>query len=116
MDFQTRKALRRKRAAVNTRMTRIKKCIDGLQDTVDMRDVNVRLHKLEKLWEEYSAVQDQLGRDDDDEEMQHHELDREAFTETYCKLRARIDRIILEDRRARDVSSAESQTLEHCMK
>jgi hypothetical protein len=31
------------------------------------------------------------------------------LTETYCELRARIDRIISEDRRARDVSSAESQ-------
>ena len=44
-----------------------------------------------------------------DDEMQQHELDREAFAETYCELKARIDRMISEDRRARDVSSAESQ-------
>ena len=62
---------------------------------------------LEKAWEEYNAVQDQLLYNDG--ETQHHEPDREAFTETYCELRARIDRIISEDRRARDVSSAESQ-------
>jgi len=36
-------------------------------------------------------------------------LDREAVTETYCELRARIGRIISEDRRARNVSQAESQ-------
>jgi len=33
----------------------------------------------------------------------------EAVTEAYCEMRARIARIISEDRRARDVSSAESQ-------
>jgi len=63
---------------------------------------------LEKVWEEYSAVQNQLEYNDDDE-MQQHELDREAFTETYCELKARIDRMISEDRQARDVSSAELQ-------
>ena len=62
------------------------------------------------MWEEYNAVQDQLEYNDDDE-TQQHELDREAVTETYCELRARIDRIISEDRRARDVSSAESKKL-----
>jgi len=108
MDSQTRKALVRKRAAVKARMTHIKKYIDSLPDTVDVHDVNVRLQLLEKVWEEYNAVQDQLEYNDDDE-TQQHELDREAFTETYCELRARVDRIISEDRRARDVSSAEIQ-------
>ena len=55
-----------------------------------------------------STVQDRLKYNDDDERQQH-ELDREAVTETYCELRARIDRIISEDRQARDVSSADSQ-------
>jgi hypothetical protein len=109
MDSQTPKALVRKRAAVNARMMHIKKYIDSLQDTVDVDDVNVRLQLLEKLWKEYSVVEDQLGYNDDDE-MQQHRLDRGAFTETYCELRARIDRITSEDRRARDVTSAESQT------
>jgi len=108
MNFQTRKALVRKRVAVNARMTHIKKYINSLQDTVDVHDVNVRLQLLEKVWEEYNTVQDQLEYNNEDE-MQQHELDREAFTETYCELRAKIDRIISEDRRARDVSSAESQ-------
>jgi hypothetical protein len=108
MDSQTRKGLVRKRAAVEARMTHIKKYIDSLPDTVDMQNVNVRLLLLEKVWEEYNAVQDQLGYNDDDE-TQQHELDREAFTETYCELRARIDRIISEDRRERDVSSSELQ-------
>ena len=58
-----------------------------------MHDVNVRLQLLEKLWEEYNTVQDQLEYNDDDE-TQQHELDREA----YCELRARVDRIISEDR------------------
>jgi hypothetical protein len=49
-------------------------------------------------------VQDQLEYDDDDDDgTQQNELDREAFTETYCELRARIDRIISEDRRAGNV-------------
>ena len=109
MDSQTRKALVRKRAAVKARMTHIKKYVDSLPETVDMHDVNVRLQLLEKVWEEYNAVQDPLEYNDDDE-TQQHELDREAVTETYCELRARIDRIILEDRQARDVSLAESQT------
>jgi len=78
-------------------MMHIKKYIDSLPDTLDMHDVNVRLHLLEKVWEEYNAVQDQLEYIDDDE-TQQHELDREAFTETYCELRARVDRIISEDR------------------
>ena len=73
-----------------------------------MHDVNVGLQLLEKVWEEYNAVLDQLEYIDDGE-TQQHELDREAFTETYCELRARVDRIISEDRRARDVSSAEIQ-------
>ena len=110
MDSQTYKALVRKRAAVKARMTHIKKYIDSLPDTVDMHDVNVRLHLLEKVWEQYNTVQDQLEYNDNDE-TQQHELDRETFTETYCELGARIDRIISEDRRARDVSSAESQKL-----
>jgi len=63
-----------------------------LQDSVDVRNVNVRLQLLGKLWEEYNAVQDQLEYNND--ETQQHELDREAFTETYCELRARIDRIV----------------------
>jgi len=109
MDSQTRKALVRKRAAVKARMTHIKKYVDSLPDTVDMHDATVRLQLLEKVWEEYNAVQDQLEYNDDDE-TQEHELDREAVTETYCELRARIDRIISEDRQARDVSSAESPT------
>ena len=111
MDSQTRKALVRKRAAsVKARMSHIKKFVDSLQDTVDVHDVNVSLQLLEKAWEEYRAVQDQL------EyyyyyyyETQQHELDREAFTETYCELKARIDRIIAGDRRASEVSSAESE-------
>ena len=82
-----------------------------MPDTVDVHVVNVRLQLLEKVWEEYNAVQDQLEYNDDDE-AQQHELDREAFTETYCELRARVDRIISEDRGARDVSPAEIQ----CMK
>ena len=107
MDSQTHKALVRKRAAVKARMTHIKKYIDSLLDTIDMHDVNVRLQLLEKAWEEYNAVQDQLEYNDD--ETQQHELDREAVTETYSELRARIDRMISEDRQARDVSSADSQ-------
>jgi len=96
MDSQARKALDRKRAAVKARMTHIKKYIDSLLDTVDMHDVNVRLHLLERVWEEYSAVQDQLEYSDD--ETQEHGLYREAVTETCCELRARIDRIISEDK------------------
>jgi hypothetical protein len=107
MDCQTRKALVRKRAAVKARMMHIEKYFDSLPETVDMHDVNVRLQLLEKVWEEYNAVQDQLEYNDD--ETQQNELDREAVTETYCELRARIDRIISEDRQARDVSVAESQ-------
>ena len=76
-------------------MAHVKKYTDSLQDTVDMRDVNVRLQLLEEVWEEYNAVQDQLECND---ETQQHELDRKAFTETYCELRARIDRIISEDK------------------
>jgi hypothetical protein len=106
MDSQIHKALVRKRAAVKAKMTNIKKYIDILPDAVDMHDVNVRLRSLEKVWEEYNVVQDQLEYD---YETPQHELDREAATETYCELRARIDRIISEDRRARDVSLAESQ-------
>jgi chromosome segregation ATPase len=105
MDSQTRKALVRKRAAVKARMTNIKKYIDSLPETADRHNVNVRLQLLEKVWEEYNAVQDQL-EDNDDDETQQHELDREAVTETYCELRARIDRTISEDRRARDVTLA----------
>lgn len=72
-----------------------------------MHNVNVRLH-LEKVWEEYSAIQDQLEYEDD--ETQQHVLDREVFTETYCDLRASIDRIIADHRRAGEVSAADSQT------
>ena len=75
-----------------------------------MHYVYVRLQLLDKVQEEY-VVQDQLEYDDD--ETQQHELDREAVTETYCELRARIDRIVSEDRQARDVSSGESQKLRH---
>jgi len=82
--------------------------MDSLPDIVDMYDVNIRLQLLEKVWEEYNAVKDQLEYNDDDE-MQQHELDREAFTETYCELKARIDRMISEDKQARDISSAELQ-------
>jgi hypothetical protein len=100
MDTQTRKALIRKRASIKARMTYIKKYIDSLQDVVDVHDVNVRQQLLEKVWEQYNAVQDQLEFNDDDE-MQQHELDREGVTETYCELRARIDRVMVEDRRAK---------------
>ena len=41
-------------------------------------------------------------------EMQH-EMDIEAFTETYGELRARINRIIADDRLGGEVSSATSQ-------
>jgi hypothetical protein len=99
MDSLKRKALVRKRAAVKARMTHIKKYIDSLPDSVDMHDVNVMLQLLEKVWEENNAVHDQLEYNDNDETLQH-ELDREAFTEIYCELRARIDRIISEDRQA----------------
>ena len=68
-----------------------------MQDTVDVLDVNVRLQLFDKVWEEYNAVQDQLEYNDDDE-TQQHELEREAFTDTYCVLRDRIDTIISEDR------------------
>ena len=33
-----------------------------------MQDVNVRLQLLEKAWEEYNAVQDQLEYNDDNDE------------------------------------------------
>jgi len=109
MDSLTRKALVIKRTAVKARMTHIKKYVDSLPETVDMHDLNVRLQLLKKAWEEYNAVQDRLEYNDDDDETQQHELDREAVTEIYCELTARIDRIISEDRQARDVSVAESQ-------
>jgi len=48
MDSQTRKALVRKRAAVKAKMTRIKKYIDSLPDTVEMHVVNVGLQMLGK--------------------------------------------------------------------
>jgi hypothetical protein len=90
-------------------MTHIKKYVDSFQDTVDVHDVYFRLHLLEKVWEECNAAKDQLEyNDDDDDETQQHEPDREAFTEIYCELRARIHRVISEDRRAKE--SAESQT------
>ena len=108
MDSVTRKALIRKRAKFKAKMTHIKKYTESLPDTVDIHDVNVRLQMLEEVWEEYNTVQDQLEYNDDDV-TQQHELDREAVTETYCELKARIDRMLSEDRRARDVSSAESQ-------
>jgi len=95
-------------------MTHVKKYIDSLQDTVDTHDANVRLQLLEKVWEEYSAVQDQLEYNDDGE-MQEHEIDREAITETYCEMRAAIDRIISEDRRARAVQQ-NHRSLEQRMK
>ena len=115
MDSQTRKALVKKRAAVKARMTHIKKYVDSLPETVDMHEVNVRLQLLEKVWEEYNAVQDPLEYNDDDDETQQHELDREAVTETYCELRARIDGIISEDRQARDVNQ-NHRSLEQRMK
>ena len=46
-------------------MTHIKKYIDSLLD------VNVRLHLLERVWEEYNALQDHLECNDDDETQQH---------------------------------------------
>jgi len=82
MDSQTHKAFVRKRAAVKARMRHIKKYIDSLLDTADVHDVNVRLQLLERVWEEFNAVQDQLEYNDDDE-TQQHELDWEAVTETY---------------------------------
>jgi hypothetical protein len=97
MDSQTRKALVRKRAAVKTKMMHITKYIDNLPYTVDMHDITVRLQLLERVWEEYNATQDQLEYQDDGE-MQQHELGRETFTETYCELKARIERMISEDR------------------
>ena len=60
VDSQTRKALVRKRAAVKTKMTKIKKYIDNLPYTVDMHDITVRLQLLERVWKEYSAMQDQM--------------------------------------------------------
>ena len=101
----------RKTAAVKAKITHIKKYIDSLQESVDLHCVNVRLQVSEKVWEEYNAAQDQLeyDDDDDDDETQQYEPDREAFTETYYEMRARIDRIISDDRRARDVSSADSR-------
>ena len=109
MNSQTYRALLRKRAAVKARMTHIKKYIKSLQDTVDVHYVNVRLQLLEKVWEENNIVEYQLEYNDDDDELQQHELDREAFTETYCELRVRTDRIISDDTQARLLSSAESQ-------
>jgi hypothetical protein len=108
MDFQTCKALVRRRAGVKARVTQIKKYIDTSQENVDVHNVNVRLQLLQKVWEEYNAVLDQLEYEDDDE-TQQNALDREVFTQTYCELRARIDRIIADDRRAGEVSSADSQ-------
>jgi hypothetical protein len=87
MDSQTRKSLVRKRAAIKARMTHIKKYIDNLVDVVDMHDLNIGLQLLERVWEEYNTVQDQLEFTDDDE-TQQHELDRETVTATYCELKA----------------------------
>ena len=41
--------------------------------------------------------------------MQQHEPDRETFTKTYCELKARIERMISEDRQAKDIKLAELQ-------
>ena len=96
-------------------MTHIKKYIDSLLGTVDMHDVNVRIHLLEKAWEEYKAVQDQLEYNDD-EETQKHEIDRKAVTKTECEMRARIDRKILEDRKQEKLVQRNHRSLEQCMK
>ena len=70
---------------------------------MDLHDITHRLQLLERVWEEYSATQDQLEYQDDNK-IQQHELDRETFTETYCELKARIERMISEDRQAKDVN------------
>ena len=118
MDSQTPNALVKKRATLKARMAHIKKHIDSFLGSVDMHDVNVRLQSLEKAWEEYNAVQDQLeyNDDDDDDETQQHELDREAVTETYCELRVRTNGKISEDRQSRDFSQQNQRRLEQCMK
>ena len=67
MDSQTCKALVRKRAAIKKKMTHIKKYIDNLPYTVDMHDIAVRLQLLESVLEEYSATQDQMEYQDNDE-------------------------------------------------
>jgi len=89
-------------------MTHIKKYIDNLPYTVDKHDITVRLEFLERVWQEHNVTQDQLEYQDDDETEQH-ELDRETFTETYCELKARIERFISQDREAKDVKLTESQ-------
>jgi len=119
MNSQTREALVRKRVAVKAKMTHIKKYIDSLPDTVDMHDVNVRLQLLEKTWEEYNAVQNQMECNDDnedDDEAQQHEIDREAVIETYCELSARIDRMISEERREETLVQQNHRSLEQHMK
>jgi len=59
--------LKQNRTAVKAKVAHIKKYIESLPDTVDMYDVNVRLQLMEKMWDEYNAVQDQLECNDDDE-------------------------------------------------
>jgi hypothetical protein len=48
MNFQTWKALMRKRAAVKARVAQIKKYFDNLQENIDVHNANVRLQFLEK--------------------------------------------------------------------
>jgi len=67
MDSQTRKLLVRKRASDNTKMTLIKKYIENLPHTVDIHDIAARLQLLESVLEEYSATQDQMEYQDNDE-------------------------------------------------
>ena len=43
VNFQTCKALMRKRAAVKARVTQMKKYIDNLQENVDVHNANVKL-------------------------------------------------------------------------
>jgi hypothetical protein len=108
MNSPKLKIFGRRRTVIKVRMTHFKNYIDNLEGIVDMHDLNVRLHLLENVLEEYNTLQYQLEFNDDNE-RQKYALDRKTVTETYCELTKKIDTMILEDRHARIVSLRESQ-------
>lgn len=83
----------RKRGIAKSKLTSIKRYVDGLGSNVDVYSIKVRLDALQQVWDEYSMAQDELEIEDEDQGESHAD-DRESFSESYYELNARMARLL----------------------
>lgn len=87
------KHLTNKRTQIKAKLTRFKTFFDNTSNQQNVKELKLRLRKLEESWKEFEAVQEQIELLDDQTD---HALEREDFETQYFGLCSKVETHVAE--------------------